>query len=128
MIIMKTKEFPTLDGGWCDGQGCGACDLCFCGMFLDSKIEYQKKFNKPWKRNTNECKIWEESFRHSFNIHNKDYIKTREQNIKNQFRIGEIYSKDMHKIESLLVKYVDSDTVDKKDIKHFDLINKYWNM
>lgn len=42
-------EFPKLEGGWCDGLGCGHKDpFCFCEQWLRSREQFQKVFGIPW--------------------------------------------------------------------------------
>jgi len=55
------NDFPKLDGGWCDGMGCGGI-LCWCGEYLAMREEFQRLYNKPWNTNDIDCqrveKIW----------------------------------------------------------------------
>lgn len=46
------NDFPKLDGGWCDGLGCGG--FCWCGEHLAMKEEFQRTYNKPWKESYDE--------------------------------------------------------------------------
>ncbi len=58
---MSDNDFPKLDGGWCDGMGCGE-RLCWCGEYLAMCEEFQRTYNKPWDKNDIDClrveRIW----------------------------------------------------------------------
>lgn len=68
-------KFPKLDGGWCDGMGCGWGSLCYCSQWLESREQYQREYNLPWDGNESSCKIWERSFRHNYGVNSIIYKK-----------------------------------------------------
>lgn len=72
--MSDSKEFPKIDGGWCDGGGCGR-GLCWCGEYLAMKEEFQRVFNKQWDDSDEECerveRIWRFGTSRSNNSHEK---------------------------------------------------------
>jgi hypothetical protein len=77
--VSKELSFPKLDGGWCDGMGCGDVLMgCWCSEYLECCEEYQREFKKPWDRMNPECIVWEKSWRFSWGRYvNKELEKKK---------------------------------------------------
>ena len=60
--MSDVDSFPKLNGGWCDGMGCGKYEPCFCKAHLEMKEEFQRLFQKPWNIDDVDCqrvdKLW----------------------------------------------------------------------
>ena len=68
---MADNDFPKLDGGWCDGLGCGRGHVCFCAEYLAMKEEFQKVFNKAWNKDDTDCINWEKAWRFGTSRYNE---------------------------------------------------------
>ena len=93
-----TNDFPKLDGGWCDGLGCGRGSICSCGERLAMREEFQRVYNKPWKDRWEEgggdidCdrvnRLWDFSATRTNEYHKKEmtYKQTEIDGLKQRLR------------------------------------------
>ena len=81
-------KFPTLDGGWCDGLGCGNvaindprkdADPCFCSEYLAMKQQFQIELDTVWDMKNPICQVWESAWRFGTSRYGKFYEECRKQ-------------------------------------------------
>ena len=60
--MSKDSKFPPINPGMCDGMGCGA-GVCWCIEYNAMNYEYQRLYNKPLDTDSEECKVFEASWR-----------------------------------------------------------------
>ena len=73
--MSDVNDFPKLNGGWCDGMGCGKFHPCFCGEHLAMKEEFQRLYNKPWDDDDIDCQCVDKLWRLGIEAYEKYYEK-----------------------------------------------------
>lgn len=81
---MADNKFPKLEAGFCDGLGCGGI-LCYCKIWLESREEFQRVFDKAWNKDDPDCKIWEKAWRLGYKV-TEEYYEPKVTNMKERHK------------------------------------------